>query len=422
MRRISKERIQNLYGPVPDTLFEKADRLFASLPEEKEEKNMKRKIPFTVALAAVLAIVSITAFALGGGNLFRNIETRLNPIVPLHGAQEMIETNLGSSENEYVSVSVEEAIYDGSGVMVLVRVTPKDSAKYALYNEMLQNFDEDLYVTDSLPVPVPEGSQSFVMGGRNIDIVNENGVCSINVDGADTEIPDSNEEAIQNKLPVYEIDTTVYYADFFEPVVVGRKDGKKILDYWVSVIFENAQMMINSREAYLQEDGSVLVWYDGFGFQGEKAPETLSVKVSAWVGEDDQRYTLSEIPFKLHPCEPEREIHLVCKGESDFNEIDLLSSKIVFTKVRAYFTAEYDCENADISPVFDLYTVNNGKKAEKAVSGSGYVTKSEEAERRYLITTEFQSFEEIPDEFILEISDHSTGKIIGSTVFKTEEK
>ncbi len=140
------------------------------------------------------------------------------------------------------------------------------------------------------------------------------------------------------------------------------------------------------------------------------------------VSEDDQRYTLSEIPFKLHPCEPEREIQLVCKGESDFNEIDLLSAKIVFTKVRAYFTAEYDCENSEISPVFELYTVNDGKKAEKVVSGSGYVTKPEKAERRYLITIEFQSFEEIPEEFILEITDLSTGNTIGSTVFKTEEK
>ena len=421
MRRISKGMVQDLYGAVPDTLIDRADAFFASLPDEKEEKNVKKKITFSMVLAAVLAIVGITAFALGGSNIFRNIETRLNPIVPLDGARAMVEHNLGSSENEYVTVSVEEAIYDGNGVMVLVKVSPKDKDNHALYNEMLQDFDEYLYVTDSIPVPVAEGRQSYVIDGQEIDIVNENGECTLYVDDVISEIPGSSEEAIQKKLPVYKIDTSVYYADFFEPVVVGRKDGKKILDYWISVIFEDAQMMINSREAHLEEDGSVFVWYDGFGFTGESAHEKLSVKVEGWVSVDDVQYAFQEIPFELHPCEPDREISLVFEEQTEWSDFELYSAKIIFTKVRAYFTAEYRCDNDDLSPVFALYTVDKGQKVEQVVSGSGYVEKPEADGGRYLCTSEFQSFTEIPEEFMLEIIDHATGNEIADVLCRTKE-
>ncbi len=420
MRRISKEKIQNLYGPVPDTLFEKADQFFASLPNEKEEKDVKRKISFSMVLAAVLALAGLTAFAIGGSNLFKNMETRLNPILPLNGAQELIQTNLGKSENDYAVVTVEEAVFDGHGVMVLVRIAPKNAETYALYNEMLQDYDEELYVTEDLPVPVPDGSMFVIERGREIEICNENGECVLIVDGEQTDIPTSKETAVQMQLPVYTMDGRAYYAGMFDSVVIGRKDGKQIIDYWVSVIFDDVEMMMNSREALLQADGSVLIWYDGF--QNGEMPENLQVTVKSHTAVKGDVQTLDDIAFGMHLCEPDKEIRLIPENAEIGDEFTLLSAEISFTKIRGYFSCEYLSENKERSMMIFLYTAKDGCKDKEITSGNRYIDVAQMKDDTYRLYSEIQSFDEIPDEVIIEVREGFTDSVIGSTVCKTEMK
>ena len=113
-----------------------------------EEKEMKKKYRLStvliaaVILVAVLAGAGIAASRLG---IFDFLDTA-NPIVPLPGAEEMVATNLGTSENEYAVLSVEEAVFDGQGVMVKCRLTPKDAEKYAMFNAFMQGAPDDIYI------------------------------------------------------------------------------------------------------------------------------------------------------------------------------------------------------------------------------------------------------------------------------------
>ena len=122
--------------------------------EGKEKRKMRKKRRIVLALALALALLSVTAFAASKLDLFRFMEKVRDPIEPLDGAEALVSTDLGSAENELVTLRVEEAVYDGQGVMVLARLAPKDPEQYALHNSFFLDAPEEEYLVEYMPAEV----------------------------------------------------------------------------------------------------------------------------------------------------------------------------------------------------------------------------------------------------------------------------
>ena len=78
--------------------------------EGKEKRKMRKKRRIVLALALALALLSVTAFAASKLDLFRFMEKVRDPIEPLDGAEALVSTDLGSADNELVTLRVEEAV------------------------------------------------------------------------------------------------------------------------------------------------------------------------------------------------------------------------------------------------------------------------------------------------------------------------
>lgn len=196
-RQIQHSIDTRLSGLQPDPWL--AQRLLAG-----EEKNMDINRSYKVSMirrailivAALLALSAI-AFAATKLNLFSSMTRYTNPIVPLDGAEELVETGLGSAENEWATVTVEEAAYDGQGAMALVRITPKEPEKYALLNDLLMDTPEDEYDIrivheERRAVESPHlqySSYSTDYGERDVEIINEDGRKQLFIDGVETPLP-----------------------------------------------------------------------------------------------------------------------------------------------------------------------------------------------------------------------------------------
>ena len=133
---------QNAFGEVPEDFHL---RLRSTL-DGLEERDMKKRKNYTAILLAAALIVALLAgagIAASQLGVFHMLDSA-DPIVPLEGAQELVGTNLGSVENEMVKLTVEEAVFDGQGALVQLRIAPKDD-QYVLFDSMLQDAPEELF-------------------------------------------------------------------------------------------------------------------------------------------------------------------------------------------------------------------------------------------------------------------------------------
>ena len=148
---------QNAFGEVPEDFHL---RLRSTL-DGLEERYMKKRKNYTAILLAAALIVALLA---GAGvaasqlGVFHMLDSA-DPIVPLEGAQELVGTNLGSVENDLVKLTVEEAVFDGQGALVQLRIAPKDADRYVLFDSMLQDAPEELFETERVPVELAKGEQ-----------------------------------------------------------------------------------------------------------------------------------------------------------------------------------------------------------------------------------------------------------------------
>ena len=177
--------------------------------EGKEKGKMRKKRRIVLALALALALLSVTAFAASKLDLFRFMAKARDPIEPLDGAEALVSTDLGSAENELVTLRVEEAVYDGQGVMVLARLAPKDPEQYALHNSFFLDAPEEEYLVEYMPAEVPEGVYPYANG--TMEIRNGPDERALYVDGEPVELPTDRETADAAGLPVYLDGDAMYF-------------------------------------------------------------------------------------------------------------------------------------------------------------------------------------------------------------------
>lgn len=413
---------QNAFGETPDYFRRQLTSTLNGLEAGKMKKRYKIS---TVLIAAVLAVMMIVGAGVAAGNLgvFDMLNTA-DPIVPLEGAENMVETNLGSVENEFVKLSVEEAVYDGQGAIVQLRLSPKDTEKYALLNDMLQDTPEDIYDIERVPAKVPEGRQTLQGDSGEMEIVNEKGNISMSLNGENIEIPSTLEEAAERKIPVYVEDGTLYYADQFDFKIKGRKDGKEIVHYWVGaetigVDAENAEAMgeeifLNTWNAEEQPDGSVIIWAKGTANQAMEDEIQLKFKCGIYRGADAQETTVDELTVNLKRHTGNRNVTLVPTGDGTGERFQVLTGSISFSKVQGYLTVDYVYEQAEeeeMGITFKIYDAEGNQIA----MGSGQTIEltAEDGSAYYHQIDEIQSFEEIPEKFWLEAKVIGEDKTLG---------
>ena len=406
MRRITRKDLQGLYEPAPQSLYNGIHEALASLPEGRETRKVKKKVSTGFILAATLLALSVAGFAATRLNLFNSLTRYADPIVPLDGAEELVETGLGNAENEWVTVTVEEAAYDGQGVMVMAKITPKEPEKYALLNDFYMDPDENEYIITLGPDEVPEGTQETEW----MRIVNENDEQALYIDGQEVPIPEGRAAAKKLECPIYREDDRLYYTEVEFRRVVSRRDGRKILGF-EPVLYpkgEGADSLtdVMNSDAEVQSDGSALVWCDGYA--EETLPDVLSLNlhVTLWVG-DDMRSL--DIPFTLVKSEAERTATYVPESDGWIGDhVKVREVNVNFTKVRAYLTVDYDyVPRSEEEMVVQFYPYDAEGNA--IATGSGSISGQEEAERLgfYRQQEEMQSCDEMPDVIVLE------AKVIG---------
>lgn len=425
MRRITPKDLQNMYEPVPQRLMDNVDYVLSSLDDREERTIVKKKISVSFVLAAVLIIVSVTALAVSNSSLFRNMVNSAAPIIPLEGAEEMIKTNLGSVENELVTLSVEEAVYDGQSVMTLVRITPKDIEKYAMLNAFLQGTPDESYRTEIRSVKVPEGTQEMELDGAICEIINEEDEKVLKINGSAVEIPEDLKIAEEMGYPVYVENGIMYYADQFDFAVIGRKDGRSTIDYWVymSITDKDGKDIASFGEGHdgsyamnaeEQPDGSVLVWCDQNTFAS--LSDTVGIKIKSSIVANGEAMDLDDLCFNLSKSDAASRISLIPEVGKLGEKVEIHSAEISFTKLRGNLTVEYSyvptVEN-DMGISMHLYDADGNR----IIVGSGQTRAI--GNNRYCEQVEVQALDHVPETLILE-AKAIDGEVLGRCVCRVD--
>lgn len=321
-----------------------------------EDKKMKKRYKYTTVLIAAVLMVALlagTAVAARELGLFDFLNTA-NPIVPLEGAETMVRTHLGSTENELVKLDIEEAVYDGQGALIQLRYTPKDTENYALLH----------------------GAMDWI----NDDYIYEH------------------EE--------YEDGSGMY-------ALVGRKDGRQILHVGESISLSAAdggEIEIDTWDGWEEADGSVVIQGSGFAENTLAGQVTLTIEARSFTesAEERQAYPLDALSVEMVLAEDARQVQLIPAGETKLERFEFLSGSIALTRVRGYMNIDYAYQPVEDEPMGVTIKLYDGDGNEINVGSGGAEVKDMrdgwEITREY---AEMQSYEELPETVFVE------AKVIG---------
>lgn len=356
---------RDAYGEAPEAFHRRLLEALDGL--EEDTMRIRRRHKFTTALiAAVVAILALTGGALAARRLGIFEYFRYDAFQPLPEAEGMVETELGSAENELVRLTVEEAVYDGQGALVQLRFAPKvDAQEYALQN------------------PCFEGSWAW--GDTDYVVAEE----EFN-DGEQTEV---------------------------RWHFLGRKDGRREIncDAKVTIIGEDGrEIQIDYWQGDALEDGSIVLRGSGTSEAplGERVTLRVEPEVRLRVKWDEQTpdgkfadaqdgayescpMDAIEAPVKLSAAE--RYIELIPQRKLD--RVEVLRAGINLTPVRGYLTLEYTYEPLPEELMGIYIGLYDAAGNSLCISGGAGTP---EIDGKYYWTYEVKTFDELPDVLYLE--------------------
>ena len=360
---------QEAFGPTPDAFRNRVDATLNRL----EEREMRRSIKFSTALAAAmlaLALLAGAAFAAARLDIWESLQYA-DPIIPLEGADELVVTDLATAETNYFRVFVQEGVYDGYSAIVKLHVEPKNPEKYAI-------------ITD------------FAMIG------------------------DVGDEYISEVVKEYE-------GGIKEERIVGRKDGKEIIFLSTPRLLIDGEIssadafgvenLFNSFLDQYNPDGSVDFWISSEFAHGLPGALNILLSMRGMNAEHNTVYgSIDKLSFELVKNNGERTVRLTPVDDSKIEGFELIDAQIVFTEVRGYISVEYIDSTKDADMGLSLRLLDqNGKEI---TSGGGHCWEMENGHECWELT--IQSFEEIPETMLLEV--HVIGEnILGQIECKVEE-
>lgn len=366
-----------------------------------EEREMKKRTKLTTTLlAAVVAAMLIAgaAFAAERLGVFRSLDSA-EPIHPLDGAEAMVATNLGTAENDYVTLTLEEAVYDGQGALVQLRLAPKDPEKYAVLNDLIQDTPEDVYEHETQLIPVPDDFDERAYLDR---------------------LGKTAEEAFVERDGV-----RCFNPEDQSNYTVRRTDGKALIEYFIGgelpgMDEETAAAFGVEPDNYLysftgeeREDGSVILW--GSGFSGKPMGDTLALTITCSMRVDGGEQQTLALSVTLPRAGDERRVKLVPEGGAELEGFRLNGAEITFTRVRGYLTVDYDYlyrGGDDMGVTFRLYDAGG----EEIVVGGGQGTWDDMTPGAWMPLTEIQeiqSLEELPDRIEIEVRVIGEDRVLG---------
>ncbi len=395
------------------------DRLQGAL-DALAESSTKRKYRLSSALlAAAVAVLLLAGAGLAAGRLglFHMLDTA-DPIVPVSGAEEMVATRLGETENELARLTVEEALYDGNAMMALLRIAPQNAEGDALFNDFLQDSPQDVYDVEIVPMELTGTETEFEMDGRTIRAGSDGTRAWLYVDGVETQIPPDEASAIELQLPIYADGGRIYMVDEYERRVTGRRDGRRIIDYWPNLTLDGAEMSESSEFAEAQDDSSVLIWITASGEELE-GKDRLQASVSARVSVDGQDSELPDVTFELSQNAQRRRARLVPQNSA--GGVQVLDASIVFTPVQGYLTVDYRFDQADETDIWLNPCDASGKRIATGSGNCGQLHGEDDLEyfRQY---ETMQSFEALPETLLLEVKVIGEDRTLGSITCRVVEE
>ena len=396
----------------------------ARLTKEDTSVNKKFKLSTLLIAAAIIAVIAGTAVAAGTLGIFDFIKDTANPIIPLDGAEEMVLTDLGVSESELAVLTVEEAVFDGQGVLVKCRIAPKDTKKYAMFNSFMLDAPQDDYIVESVPVEFGKGSTEEYSEDGVLTVTNMSGNPELLLNGEPIDIPVNKEAALEKGLPVYLNNGTLYYADFCDTRVLGRKDGRKIIECWTDVSVGDDLIIPDNWDAQAQEDGSIVWWQSGIAYDVIDV-DSIEVRVSARLYEGDKNEgaepVVNELSFTLPRSGDERFFSIVPAGDSKGERFEILSGSITFTRVRGYLRVNYTYEQADVNEemgiTFNVYDADG----DRITTGAGDASAEADENGVQWWSMEMQPFSEVPERIWLEAKVIGWDKTLGRVECKLAE-
>jgi hypothetical protein len=308
-------------------------------------------------------------------------------------------------------------VFDGQGVLVKCRMTPKDTETYALFDAFMQDAPEDTYIRERVPVEIVGGTHELESESGMQTVINENGEQKLLLNGEEVEIPASREAAQEAGLIVYRADGKLWHADFEEFRVQGRRDGKQLLGYWISMDTSDDRLTQNTAD--VRVDGDSIVWW-GSGIASELMDANeIEVRVLGDVVLDDEMIRMDEIRFMLPKNEAERKYNFTPAGNAFGERFEIENCSLVCTKVRGYMKIEYRYQQAPVGEElgidFRLYDAEGNRIN---IGGGGQW----EENGLWRWQMEMQSFEEIPEIIFLEAKVIGEDKTLGRVKCKLVEE
>ena len=358
---------QNAFGDVPEEFRLHLHQTLDGL----EEKNMKKRYKLsTVLVAAVLLIIILMGSGIAASRLgiFDFLKTA-DPIVPLEGAETMVRTHIGSTENDLVKLEIEEAVYDGQGALIQLRYTPKDTERYALLHSAMDWVNED-YIY--------------------------------------------NHEIYEDGSGMYQL--------------LGRRDGREILYIGESISLaaaDGAEIEIDTWDGWEEDDGGVVVQGSGFAENAVSGQVMLTISPRSFTetSEERQAYPLEELTAEMMLVEEIRHAELVPVGETKLERFEFLSGSVNFSRVRAYMDIHYAYQPVEEEPMGVTIKCYDGEGNEINLGSGG--SEVEDTIDGWEITSEcceMQSYEELPETIFVEAKVIGEDRTLGRVECKLTEE
>ncbi len=332
--------------------------------EEKKVKNRHKYSALLIA-AIVMALLAGGAYAAARLGVLDYFERFAEPIVPLEGAEELVDTGLGTVENELVKMTVEELAFDGRSAVVQLCFTPKQPEKYALGSDMMEFEPMDVYET----------------------------------------------ETVEEEGGAWEWER-----------VLRRKDGRQEVNCRANITLTDEaghEIWIDSWiEGGLREDGSIVIQGEGTGEEALSGEVTLQVEPYSIVLEDwdeeknerpSTRVPIDALVVPIERRDVQMEYSLIPQGKLE--RVEIVSAELRLTPLLGYLSVEYKYDSLpdeDMGIDFHVYDADGERVAVQGGSRS-------EVGDAWRLQLEIQSFDEVPDKFYLEPKvigeDKTLGKI-----------
>ncbi|MBR3929063.1 MAG: hypothetical protein IKJ65_08690 [Clostridia bacterium] len=340
---------------VPDMPLSFARKMDETLERIENMEMKKRKFTSRTLVICAILVVTLIGSAIAASEY--KVFDFLWHMNPLEGAENLIETNVGVYENEYVRVAIEEAAYDGQGVMLYIRATPLKPETHPLYSLLMNTENDSDWVYKYTEYEDGSGMGEFL----------------------------------------------------------GRADGKEFVSFGVSVTVKDEngkEIWLDAWDAKKEADGSVILYADGFSEEKLGDTAVLTAKVRSHLCAPDATKKTSfpegEIIHTMPKVDVTRNYKLIPVSTEEIAHFDLIEGEISFTPVRGYMKIRYAYQEREDEPmgVTMKLCLPDGAEIYAGSAGSNLIGK-ENGFEIWEELSEIQSCETLPETITIRV------KVIG---------